>query len=255
MNVSEMNDVVESIRGKLFRGEALKPEDLEQLNPLLNIDCSKDHYCSSAPVLLPYLNRSVVNGIMSTTTPGPQLVRYVGMVQDMLDPEYYVANDDQGRSTHFYDNFEENTGNRCGNAEETIIKTDQAATVIPPEDQYYSPTGSNGERSHHPDLAERIPLVVVPIPFPSEWFRQAIQPIIKNDIDPVIRASSPKSNLPNIRNKSEHLTSQHLLGKTLKTVAAAVATIGGREEVVEHLMRTVLFWPNFRMTCYCPNNK
>jgi hypothetical protein len=186
MNVSEMNEVVESIRAKLFQGEDLKPEELEQLQPFLNVVSScEDQGCSAASAI-PYLNRFMLNDTMAITTPGPQLVRYVGMVQDMLDPEYYVIRDDKGRSTHFrdYNYLEETT---CSNAEERTM-TEKTA-VIPPKHQYSS---GNGEHPHH-ELAERIPLVIVPIPFATDWFRQSIQPRSENNLDNVAGVSSPKS--------------------------------------------------------------
>jgi Mini-chromosome maintenance replisome factor len=183
-SVETMNDVIEGIRGKLSRGEELTPEDLQLLQPL--------HYHGLTTTTIPYLNRPFLNNdISSCHGKGPQLVRYVGMVQDMLDPEYYTIKDSKGRSTHFQDDgfcFEDDS---CSCEDDIIssnrnnnnINNNTKAVVVPvPVDDH--------ESIH---LAERTPLVVVPIPFASEWFRQGIQQQESVATDCDSKSSSPKS--------------------------------------------------------------
>ena len=78
--------------------------------------------------IIPTLNRSFLH---NTATAKPQIVRFTGMVQDMLEPEYYLA-EIHGVTTHFRD---------------------------------YHSTSTIQDMYICDNLAERQPLVVVPIPF------------------------------------------------------------------------------------------
>ncbi|KAG7357153.1 mini-chromosome maintenance replisome factor [Nitzschia inconspicua] len=187
-----MNDVVESIRGKLSRGEELQPEDLRLLQPLHDIGEPMTSTTTTAAAGgggggVPYLNRSLLNNDTAIGVgTGPQLVRYVGMVQDMLDPEYYVTKDNQGRSMHFHDDGVCFVEDSC--PEQSTIRNSGNVTVVHADDH----------RSNHlQNLAERTPLVIVPIPFASEWFRHGFQQpldgIRKNNCDTIVAANSPKS--------------------------------------------------------------
>ena len=92
------------------------------------------------------------------------------MVQDQLDPEYYEAYDSRGRSNHFGDH-----SSYCGLADEHNENNNE-----PPLEEsktssgvYHQMVGNNN--NSYPDcLAERIPLVVVPIPFASDWLFRGI---------------------------------------------------------------------------------
>jgi hypothetical protein len=78
--------------------------------------------------IIPKLNRRFLH---NKATASPQIVRYVGMVQDMLEPEYYLSYI-EGVTTHFRD---------------------------------YNPTSIVEDFDVAHKLAERQPLVVVPLPF------------------------------------------------------------------------------------------
>ena len=78
------------------------------------------------------------------------------MVQDQLDPEYYEAYDSQGRSRHFGDH--------------SYCLTDDH------DHQQESKTDNGYQMGSYSDcLAERIPLVVVPVPFASDWLFRGIK--------------------------------------------------------------------------------
>ncbi|VEU38525.1 unnamed protein product [Pseudo-nitzschia multistriata] len=112
----------------------------------------------NAPFHLEYLDRSLLDGQCQKSQQHgqqglPRVVRYVGMVQDMLEPEYYESYDSQGRSTHFVDHNE--PGDDINNANANNHRK---------SDAYQS----------KPSLVERTPLVVVPIPFASDWLHRGI---------------------------------------------------------------------------------
>ena len=85
------------------------------------------------------------------------------MVQDILDPEYYDPYDNLGRSKHFGDhrdvNFDDDNIDKSKDSDylKGSIEKGQDARLVN-QMNYYSES-----------LAERIPLVVVPIPFASKW--------------------------------------------------------------------------------------
>jgi len=80
------------------------------------------------------------------------LVRFVGLVQDMLDPEYYVSKVD-GVYTKYRDYYSLRHESE-GNENDVVGLADEMAT------------------EHM--LEERQPLVIVPIPQTSEWYRNYI---------------------------------------------------------------------------------
>ena len=83
------------------------------------------------------------------------------MVQDQLDPEYFEAYDSQGRSRLF--------GDHC----------EYSNDVEPPEESKNC-SGAYRVGNHSDCLAERIPLVVVPIPFASDWLVKGIRGLCNN---------------------------------------------------------------------------
>ena len=93
------------------------------------------------------------------------------MVQDQLDPEYYEAYDSQGRSKHFGDHSYCLTEDR-DHAQES--KTD---------------SGLYQMGGYSDCLAERVPLVVVPIPYASDWLFRGI----KNTNGSGVEARAPTS--------------------------------------------------------------
>ena len=119
------------ISSKIRNGIEITDGDLKELDSLFRSgDASK----------LPFLDRKFLR---ETNQAHPQLVRHVGMVQDMLDPEYYVAQVEGFGSAHFRD--------------------------LPP-----SISLSDEELSIGSQLAERQPVLVVPLPFTSNWVEQRI---------------------------------------------------------------------------------
>ncbi len=95
--------------------------------------------------LIPYFNRSYVGR--------KKLVRFVGMVQDMMDPEYYVTKDDDGRCMKYKDAMTTSTIH----------------------------------------LAERQPMVLVPLPFVSDWF-QNNNTTIHSNTNTVVEANTCSKN-------------------------------------------------------------
>jgi hypothetical protein len=127
---------VASTVGKIEQG-TITPDDVTELGNVVR------HNRES----IPYLDRSFLNGTAGSGSPPPSgtvLVRYVGMVQDMMDTEYYLS-EVNGVKTHYRDC-------RVHLSEETNTTTT---------------TNMDTDNVHK--LAERQPLVVVPIPFASRW--------------------------------------------------------------------------------------
>jgi hypothetical protein len=182
--------IIQRLKDKLARGDELNPEDLRSLMPLHDDIASRndDGVKIGNDNPINYLDRSFLYGGQHHPTPtavsasesitptksastfsianvnnsrnhnnsteknnshdnngggGPQLVRYLGMVQDMLDPEYYPSKVN-GKSAHFHD-------------------WNPFTQSIDEED------GDDGQASEGWSLAERVPLVIVPIPFATQW--------------------------------------------------------------------------------------
>lgn len=127
---------------QLAQGAELTKEDLQGLQALLHSDCN-----NTSNLLTP-LTRTLLDQHSSSSSSSPlRLVRHFGMVQDMMDPEYYVS-EVQGQSMHFRD-----------------PPIAAAGGGAPFEDD---PEGELFSAQQH--LAERQPLLVVPVPYSSEWF-------------------------------------------------------------------------------------
>jgi hypothetical protein len=189
-----MNAILQTIRQKLSRGENLSINDLRSLEPLhYNVmtyddgsnNNDDDDGNSNINNGIEYLDRSLLlhndqqaaaaavddKDTTTCTRLQPRLVRYVGMVQDMLDPEYYESSDKYGRSTHFVDHCDllNNNNNNNNNNEDNG------------ED-------NENDNGNHKCWAERIPLVVVPIPFASKWLMSSC-----SDNKERLRANTNKS--------------------------------------------------------------
>lgn len=124
---TEVQATVASTVTKIEEGN-ITPEDVAQLRNIVR-------YNREA---IPLLDRVFLNGSASAPPPSRTvLVRYIGMVQDMLETEYYLC-EVNGVKTHYRD----------------VHVTEK------PQD--------NGMDIAH-KLADRQPLVMVPIPFASEW--------------------------------------------------------------------------------------
>ena len=177
-----MDAILQTIRQKLSRGENLSINDFNSLEQIHvnnvmtysngnnndNNNDDDDNDDGSSNNVIEYLDRSLIlhddqqaaaaaaavavdgKDITTCTHLQPRLVRYVGMVQDMLDPEYYESSDKYGRSTHFVDHCDllNNNNNNEDNDEDNE---------------------NDNDNENHKCWAERIPLVVVPIPFASKW--------------------------------------------------------------------------------------
>jgi len=130
-------NAMRSIVTKIQNGnEEVTKFDLRELkNALATLDHSD--------TTVPYLNRKFIK---TCPTNPPTMVRFIGMVQDMLNPEFYVSKV-HGVHTKYRDFHASNE-----------IDTDEML------------------------LEERQPLIIVPIPFCSKWFSNGIVPqITKND--------------------------------------------------------------------------
>mmetsp|Transcript_21473 Transcript_21473/g.61543 ORF Transcript_21473/g.61543 Transcript_21473/m.61543 type:complete len:675 (+) Transcript_21473:273-2297(+) len=99
---------------------------------------------------IPVLDREYLRtGAASSSSTG--IVRFLGFVQDQQDPEYYQTKV-KGRNTKYRD---------------YVYDGDQEGAD---SDADFDPMMMGGDI----ELAERQPLVVVPLPFTSEWFRQGL---------------------------------------------------------------------------------
>lgn len=127
--IASMSDTYnEPLLAKISAGSEITNNDLEKLNALFDSDDVGK---------ISYLRRGVLEELSNKKH--PQFVRHIGMVQDQLEPEYYV-NQIDGKSTHFRD--------------------------FPPCHIPDADIQSN--------LSERQPLFVVPIPWASSWLADSL---------------------------------------------------------------------------------
>lgn len=127
--VCSNSTLIPQITSKISDGLDLCLDDLEALKQFLSSDGASQ---------LPQLDRN----LLKRQSDGIQIVRHIGMVQNMLDPEFYVSHVN-GRSFHFRD---------CN-----------PASISENEDPIIE---------DYSNLAERQPLFVVPIPFTADWFNE-----------------------------------------------------------------------------------
>jgi len=126
----EPSVTLNSIALKINQGlEELTATDLKELQSIAVHDINHE--------VIPALNRAF---LQNKVTSDLQIVRFTGMVQDMLEPEFYVSKV-QGVNTHFRD--------------------------------FYPEAVDEMDLSQH--LAERHPLVVVPLPYYSGAFGMALE--------------------------------------------------------------------------------
>ena len=101
------------------------------------------------------MDREYLRTGASSSSSSPSIVRFLGFVQDQQDPEYYQIKV-QGRNTKYRDYvYNGDHGDQEG-------ATDPGAA--------FEQMLMAGDM----ELAERQPLLVVPLPFTSEWFRQGL---------------------------------------------------------------------------------
>jgi hypothetical protein len=140
-------DIVTGIAAKIAESANVSPSDLQALS-----EAAFSHKADIPLLDRPYLQQEHVE--RSGTC---KLVRYVGMVQDMLDTEFYLS-ELHGKPTHYRDLYHDD-GEQDS---DDVLSSDLAGR-----------------------LAERTPLVIVPIPFGSEWFLEKLQqerrPINQNE--------------------------------------------------------------------------
>lgn len=127
-------DIIHSVVTKIQSGRKVTPTDLDDLNNAIH---------TSDKTSIPFVNRDYITSCSSNPS---MLVRHIGMVQDMLDPEYYVTKIN-GVSTKYREYYclEENDSSQI-------------------ED----------EIAMHHLLDERQPLVIVPIPHSTEVLNKCI---------------------------------------------------------------------------------
>jgi hypothetical protein len=162
-NENDQSDIVSCIASKIAQGQEVTPLDLEALS--LPAHVTRDNSRSgtgsasgtgSTSRNIPWLDRRYLQQQQQQQQqrvgdePVPLLVRYIGMVQDMLETEYYITQIN-GKSTHYQDVYccEQDNSNNNNDMDMDIHLADR--------------------------LAERTPLVVVPIPFCSDWFLKKLQ--------------------------------------------------------------------------------
>jgi len=101
---------------------------------------------------VPVLDREYLRTGASSSSSG--IVRIFGFVQDQMDPEYYQTKV-KGRNTKYRDYV------YSGDGEGALSDAD------------FDPVMMGGDM----ELAERQPLVVVPLPFTTDWFREGLVPV------------------------------------------------------------------------------
>lgn len=118
------------IASKVEKGATVTSDDVQQLRALVTQDRQA----------IPYLNRSLL-----LNNPGSShkvmVVRYVGMVQDMLETEYYLSHVN-GIATHYREVYSNENDDDLKNGLQNMVEF----------------------------ISERQPLVLVPLPFSSPWF-------------------------------------------------------------------------------------
>ena len=115
------------------------------------IDTSQKPLLYIIPFLMqavPVLDREYLRTGAFSSSSSSSIVRFFGFVQDQMDPEYYQTKV-QGRNTKYRDYVYNGDDDRSADFDPMMMGGDM-------------------------ELAERQPLVVVPLPFTSEWFREGL---------------------------------------------------------------------------------
>ena len=127
-------DFIQAIVTKILSGSEVTNQELDDLNKAIQ---------TSHKTSIPLVNRDYIdtctctcasNSNSNSNSNSPTLVRYIGMVQDMLDPEYYVTHIN-GASTKYREHYHDDSSQ--------IDSTEIAMNQL---------------------LDERQPLLIVPIP-------------------------------------------------------------------------------------------
>ena len=144
--------------------EEITPQDISELDAAIELhQKSKSAAAVSASIEIPLVDKDYLKSCPSNPN---VLVRYIGMVQDMLDPEYYATKVNGIHTKYrefFYREPENNNGNVNGHGLE------------------------NGHGYGHDEFAtsqyleERQPLVLVPIPNSTQFLRTSIQTMYANN--------------------------------------------------------------------------
>jgi hypothetical protein len=125
------------IVSKINAGKEISKQDIEQLKTAL--DHLQREKKEDFDFFVPYVDRNFIKSCPSN----PKVVcRYVGMVQDVLEPEYYVSQVNGGTTHTKY------------------------------RDLYYHENEVEDEISTSHYLGERQPILLVPIPSSTTWFRR-----------------------------------------------------------------------------------
>eukprot|EP00586_Coscinodiscus_wailesii_P004650 CAMPEP_0172486048 /NCGR_PEP_ID=MMETSP1066-20121228/14424_1 /TAXON_ID=671091 /ORGANISM="Coscinodiscus wailesii, Strain CCMP2513" /LENGTH=276 /DNA_ID=CAMNT_0013251741 /DNA_START=181 /DNA_END=1008 /DNA_ORIENTATION=+ len=128
---------------KLNRGDEITPDDVSNLRRELSSSAAAADESS-----IPYLTRRNVPSLLSSPSRHPLIVRHMGMVQDIFDPEYYLATTRDGRCAKYND--------ACHDDDDDD------------EEEWDVVGGDVVSR-----LAERQAMAIVPLPFTSPWYRSA----------------------------------------------------------------------------------
>jgi len=134
-------DIIQAVVTKIQSGRKVNPTDLDDLNNAIQHTSMSDKTKTS----IPFVNRDYITSCSSNPS---TLVRYIGMVQDMLDPEYYVTKIN-GVSTKYREYY-----------------------CLEEKDNDNNSSQIQDEMNHL--LDERQPLVIVPIPHSTEVLHKCI---------------------------------------------------------------------------------
>lgn len=141
---------------KINAGNEIYQHDIEQLKTAL--DQLQTDKKDDFDLFVPYVDRNFVKSCPSN----PKVVcRYIGMVQDVLEPEYYVS------------------------------KVNGGTTHTKYRDLYYHDNEVEDEISTSHYLNERQPVLLVPLPCSSPWFRR--RPRVSDTISTPNRSDEPMS--------------------------------------------------------------
>jgi hypothetical protein len=162
------------IVSKIFEtGHAISNDDIEQLQIALDqlkIDKEEDF-----DLFVPYVDRNFIKSCPSN----PNVVcRYVGMVQDVLEPEYYVSKINGGTTHTKY------------------------------RDLYCHENEIEDEISMNNYLEERQPILLVPVPGSTSWFRR--RPRVSDTTSSPNHSEEPTSQQLHRKRSSEENISPHL---------------------------------------------
>ena len=164
MYSDEPSKKIQAMVHKIQSGtEEITSQDISELDAAIKLHQKSKSAAAAASIEIPLVDKDYLKSCPSNPN---VLVRYIGMVQDMLDPEYY-ATKVNGIHTKYREFFYREPENNNGNVNAHGLE--------------------NGHGYGHDEFAmsqyleERQPLVLVPIPNSTQFLRTSIQTMYANN--------------------------------------------------------------------------